>query len=165
MKPLTGIGAGATVTRLRPVEPLPVVTPPEKKSISDEFKPVKVEAQRQAPTSRIHFAVHTGMDELKAFAAEKGWTREGYTQLSVPWQELVYTTDNWKTTLSLKSTDVPSPIVNGFFNLPNVPKGTTIEFAIHVGVACHAPSDIAGYRERGDVWLNNGGRNFTQVSQ
>ena len=28
-----------------------------------------------------------------------------------------------------------------------------------------APSDIAGYRERSDLWLNNGGKNFRQVSQ
>ena len=65
----------------------------------------------------------------------------------------------------MASSDVPSPIVNGQFTLPNIAKGTEIEFALHVGVACQAPSDIGGYRERGEVWLNNGGQNFKQVSQ
>lgn len=126
---------------------------------------MRIEPARNAPTSRIHFEVHAGMPELQAYAREQGWTAQGWTHLSIPWQELRFTTDGWKTTQTLKSTEVPSPIVNGFFSLPNVAKGTTVEFAIHVGVASHAPSDIAGYRERGDLWLNNGGRNFTQVTQ
>ena len=120
---------------------------------------------RAAATSKVEFIVDSRMRELQDFASSKGWTAQGFTHLSVPWQELVYTTDNWKTTRSLKSSDVPSPLVNGRFTLPNVPKGTEIEFAIHVGVACQAPSDIAGYRERSDLWLNNGGQNFKQVSQ
>ncbi len=104
------------------------------------------------------------MDELKQFARGQGWTDKGFTQLSIPWQEMVFTTDNWKTTQTLRSSDTPSPLVNGRFILPNVPKGTEVQFAIHVGVASHAPSDIGGYRERGDVWLNNGGKNFSQIT-
>ena len=120
---------------------------------------------RAAPTSTIQFVVDPGMRELKDFASSQGWAAKGFTHLSVPWQEIVYTTDNWKTTRTLKSSDVPSPLVNGRFTLPNVPRGTQIEFALHVGVACQAPSDIAGYRERGSLWLNNDGHNFKQVSQ
>ena len=151
MKPLSGVGG-------QPIEMRAAIEPPVEK-VS------RVEAQRPTPTSRIHFNVHAAMPELQAYAREKGWVQRGFGHLSIPWQELRFTTDGWKTTQTLKSTDVPSPIVNGFFNLPNVPKGTTVEFAIHVGVASHAPGDIAGYRERGELWLNNGGRNFTQVSQ
>ena len=116
-------------------------------------------------TGAARFNVHAGMEELKAYAREQGWLHKGFTQLTVPWQELRFTTDGWKTTQTLKSTEVPSPIVNGFFNLPNVPKGTPVEFAIHVGVASHAPGDAAGYREAGELWLNNAGRNYSQVTQ
>lgn len=133
--------------------------------IGDEFMSMRIEPSRQLPSSRIHFDVHPGMPELRAYAAEKGWLRAGFSHLTIPWQELVFTTDAWATKQSVKSTDVPSPLVNAFFNLPNVPKGTTIEFAIHVGIACHAPGDAAGYRERGELWLNNAGKNFTQVTQ
>jgi hypothetical protein len=114
--------------------------------------------------SQIHFLVHAGMEEVKGFAIEKGWLERGYSNLTIPWQELVFSTDGWKTVHTLKSTEVPSPVVNGVFTLPTVPKGTPVEFAVHVGVACHAPNDPAGYRERGDFWLNNSGRNFTQVT-
>lgn len=119
---------------------------------------------KSAPTSKIHFQVHGGMRELLEYARAQGWADRGFSHLSVPWQELVYTTDDWKTQHTLKSSDVPSPVVNGFFSL-NVPKGTTVEFAVHVGVACQAPSDVSGYRERGDLWLNNGGENFRQTTQ
>jgi hypothetical protein len=140
----------------------PVQTPDSK----SDFRSTPIaQSQRPVPTSRIHFNVHPGLDEVKRYAEQKGWLAEGFTQLSTPWMDLVYTTDNWKTTQTLRSTDVPSPIVNGFFSMPNVPKGTEIEFAIHVGVACSSPHDIGGNRERGDVWLNNNGQNYRQVSQ
>jgi hypothetical protein len=115
-------------------------------------------------SSRIHFQVHSGMAELKRYAEERGWLSRGFSQLAIPWQELVYSTDGWRTTLHLKSTDVPSPVVDGYFTLPDVAKGTPVEFAIRVGLSCRAPSDASSYRERGDLWLNNGGRNFTQVT-
>ncbi len=104
------------------------------------------------------------MDELQRYAREKGWPQAGYTHLTIHWLELHFTTDGWKTTHVLKSTDVPSPIIDGWFLLPYVPKGTALEFAIHVGLACHAPNDAAGYRERGELWLNNGGRNYSQTT-
>jgi hypothetical protein len=169
MKPLVGVDGQAKVSRAVSVDaPSRVgsaVLRVAEKKICDDFRAGWDEALRQAPTSRAHFVVHAGMDELQAYAKAKGWTDAGYTQLSIPWQQLVFTTDSWKTTQTLKSADVPSPVLNGFFDISNVPKGTTVEFAIHVGVASHAPADIAGYRERGDLWLNNGGRNFTHVSQ
>ena len=144
-----------TVTQPRASVPTP----------SSDFRAAPIaQSQRQAPTSKLHFDVHPGIEEIRQFAERQGWLKSGFTNLSIVWQDLVYTTDNWKTTHTLRSTEVPSPIVNGHFSLPNVPKGTHVEFAIHVGVACHAPSDIAGYRERGDMWLNNGGKNFTQTS-
>ncbi|MFL5318888.1 MAG: hypothetical protein ACJ790_04470 [Myxococcaceae bacterium] len=122
-------------------------------------------APKKTEFSTLNFYVHSDMDEVKQYAAQQGWTKNGWTQLSIPWQELVYTTDHWKTTQVLKSFEVPSPFINGRIQIPNVPAGTEVEFAIHVGVASHAPSDIGGYRERGDVWLNNGGKNFSQVTR
>ena len=153
MKPVSGVGG-------QPM-PKPVVEP----KIGEEFQSMRIEPSRQLPSSRIHFNVHPAMPELRAYAAEKGWSRAGFTHLTTPWQELVFTTDGWKTKQTVRSTEVPSPLVNGYFNLPNVAKGTHVEFAIHVGLACHAPGDAAGYRERGELWLNNAGKNFTQVSQ
>jgi hypothetical protein len=161
-------------TGSRPVVKLPEASRPaetqapakaERKNVPDAFAAKVGEPQRRPPTSMIRFDVHSGMQELKDFAAQQGWTQQGFTHLSIGEQELRYTVDNWKTTLSLRSTDVPSQIMNGMFRLPNIPKGTTVEFAIRVFVSCHAPADIAGYRERGDMWLNNGGKNYTQVTQ
>ncbi len=150
----------------KPAPPPPAAAPAGRPAVGSVFQPSAVRpAAPTGPASKLHFVVHPGMQELQDFARSQGWTAQGFTQLSVPWQDLVYTTDHWKTTQTLKSTDVPSPIVNGQFFLPNVPKGTDVEFAIHVGVACHAPADIAGYRERGDLWLNNGGQNYHQISQ
>jgi hypothetical protein len=132
---------------------------------ASDFRAAPVaQSQRQVPTSKIHFLVHPGMDEIKRFAEEQGWLQKGFTHLTIGMQDLVYTTDHWKTTQTLRSSEVPSPVVNGFFALPNVPKGTNVEFAIHVTVACHLPTDIAGYQQRADMWLNNGGKNFTQTS-
>ncbi|MBL8952448.1 MAG: hypothetical protein JNK82_16830 [Myxococcaceae bacterium] len=115
--------------------------------------------------SRIHFDVHAGLDEIQRYAREKGWPQRGFGHVTISWLELRFTTDGWKTTQSVRSTDVPSPIVKGFFTLLDVPRGTAVEFAIHVGVVCHAPHDVAGYRELGELWLNNGGRNYTQTTQ
>lgn len=114
--------------------------------------------------SRVHFVVHAAMPELQALARERGWLSKGYSHLSFPWQELVFTTDGWRTERRVKSTEVPSPLVDGYFQLNGVARGTSIEFAVHVGVDCHAAADTASYRERADVWLNNGGRNYTQTT-
>lgn len=115
------------------------------------------------PSSRVHFDVHGGLPELQAYARERGWAAKGWT-MTFPWQELRFTTDGWRTMRVVKSTEVPSPLTNGFFTVP-VAKGTKVEFALHVGLASHAPGDAAGYREAGELWLNNGGHNYAQVTQ
>lgn len=115
-----------------------------------------------APLSTIHFLVHPQMPEVQAYAAARGWLEKGFTQVNVTWLELRYSTDGWKTTHVLHSTDVPCPVMNGYFFLPNVPAGVEVEFAVHAGLACHAPSDTAGSRDTGELWFNNGGANFRQ---
>lgn len=116
-------------------------------------------------SSTVHFVVHAAMPEVQAYAHSRGWPERGYSVLSTPWQELHWSTDGWKSTHVLKSTDVPSPVVNGYFVLAGVSPGTEVEFAIQVGVACHAPHDTAGARDVGEVWLNNGGANYLQRSR
>ncbi len=116
-------------------------------------------------SSTVHFVVHAAMPEIVAYAQQRGWYDRGHNVLSTPWQELRWSADKWKTTRMVKSTDVPSPVVNGHFFLPGVRAGTEIEFAVHVGVACHAPHDTAGIRDAGEVWLNNAGANFVQLSR
>src|SRR4051794_22652876 len=76
------------------------------------------------PSSVVHFHVYPEMREVREYAAAQGWLKKGFTTLQVPWVELRYTTDRWKTTQVLRSTDVPSPVVSGFFFLPAVPRGT-----------------------------------------
>ena len=136
--------------------------PPNRLQGVDERTVSRTQSSPMIPTSAIHFLVHPGLAELQSFAAHEGWFAHGWTELSVPWLELRYTTDGWKTTHVLKSTDVPCPIVNGFFYLPRVPRGTEVEFALHVGVACRAQHDAAGSRAEGSMWLNNGGQNYRQ---
>lgn len=141
-----------------------VVRPPIA-AVADRFaksRPTKSPAMK---VSTIYFELTAEMPEAKAYAAERGWLAEGFTHLSLPWVELHYTTDGWQLTRVLKSSDVPSPIVNGTFYLPFIDRGTEVEFAIHVGLACHAPSDIAGHRDTGDFWLNNDSKNYRQVTQ
>jgi hypothetical protein len=122
----------------------------------------------QAPAAQgggtLHFDVNPGMNEVQNFAKAQGWPQKGWTDLSTYGQDIVYTTDNWKTTRSLNSSQVPSPFVNGRIILPDVAPGTQVQFALHVYVASHAPSDIGGYRERSDMWLNNNGQNYTQTA-
>lgn len=115
-------------------------------------------------TSTVHFVVHAAMPEIHAYAQERGWYDRGHSVLSTPWQEMHWSVDGWKTKQVVKSSDVPCPVVNGHFMLAGIAAGTNIEFAIHVGVACHAPHDTAGARDVGDVWLNNGGVNYQQRS-
>lgn len=115
--------------------------------------------------SSLHFVVHPDMAEVQALAASRGWPEKGYTTLSTAWVELHWTLDGWKTTQVLRSTDVPCPVVNGSFFLPNVSAGTEVEFAIHAGIACHAPQDTAGVRDSADLWFNNTGTNYRQVTR
>lgn len=133
---------------------------------SSTFRPAAVgESRPAAPTSSLEFNVHPGLDEIRRYAEEQGWTAKGWKQLSVYGVDLVYTTDNWRTTRSLRSSEVPSPYVNGHFQMPDVPKGSNVEFAIKCYVGASDPHDIGGHRARGEVWLNNGGRNYTQISR
>ncbi len=114
------------------------------------------------PRATVHFYVHAGMSELRRYAEQRGWLAKGWTALSVPWLELHYTTDGWKTTRVLKSTDVPCPVVNGYFYLPFVEKEQEVEFAVQAGLTCRAPNDTAGERETGSFWFNNDGKNYRQ---
>jgi hypothetical protein len=127
--------------------------------------PFRARSAGLPPSSVVHFHVWPEMDEVRAYASERGWLEKGFTQLSIGWTELRYSTDGWKTTHVLKSTDVPCPVVGGYYFLPGVPRGTDVEIAVQVGVFCRAPSDTAGYRERGSVWFNNSGRNYCQTSR
>jgi hypothetical protein len=113
----------------------------------------------------VHFHVHSELAEVRAYAKAQGWLDRGFTHLQIAWLELRYTTDGWKTTQVLRSTDAPSPVVGGYFFLAGVPAGTEVELAVHAGLFCRAPTDLAGYRERGSLWFNNGGRNYRQFSR
>ncbi|MBL8910885.1 MAG: hypothetical protein JNM17_09310 [Archangium sp.] len=119
----------------------------------------------KGPVSTVHFLVHPGMVELQREAQARGWNERGFTTLSVAWLELRWTADGWTTTHILSSNDVPCPVVNGTFHLQNCPAGTNVEFAIRVGLQCHAPHDTAFARDVGELWLNNDGKNFTQVTR
>lgn len=112
--------------------------------------------------SSVHFLVHGGMPEVRAYAHSREWPERGFTQIAIPWQELHWTADGWQTVNVLSSTDVPSPVVNGFFHLPRIPAGTEVEFAIRVGLSCHCPGDVGLAREVGELWLNNAGANYRQ---
>jgi hypothetical protein len=114
------------------------------------------------PRATVHFWVHPGMEELRSIAEQKGWLSKGWTVVTVPWLELHYTTDGWVTTRVLKSTDVPCPVINGYFYLPYVEKGQQVEFAVQAGVACRAPNEGHQERESSVVWFNNGGKNYRQ---
>ena len=119
----------------------------------------------RGPVSTVHFHVHGEMAELRRLAETRGWIARGFSSLSVPWLELHWSSNGWKTSHVVSSNDVPCPVVNGTFHLAGCPPGIGVEFAIHVGVACHAPGDSAFARDVGDLWLNNGGKNFVQTTR
>lgn len=117
------------------------------------------------PASTLHFLVHPGLPEIAREAERRGWLAKGFTTLSVTWIELRWTSDGWKTRHAVSSDDVPCPVMNGVFQLRDCPSGTEVEFALHVGLACHAPHDSAGARDVGEVWLNNQSRNYRQTTR
>jgi len=127
--------------------------------------PFRARIPELPPSSVVHFHVDAKTPEVQAYARAQGWLERGFSVVQVTWQELRYTTDGWKTTRILRSTDVPSPVVSGFFFLPGVARGTEVELALHVGLSCRAPGDAAGYRERGSLWFNDGGKNYRQQSR
>jgi hypothetical protein len=145
--------------------PRPFLPPPPPWPDSLTSGAVRPTTAVMPPMSTVHFLVHGEMPEVLAYAAARGWLEKGFSRITVTWLELRYTTDGWKTTHVLHSTDVPCPVVNGFFFLPDVPPGQEVEFAVHAGLACHAPTDTAGCRDVGDVWFNNGGANYRQKSR
>lgn len=116
-------------------------------------------------SSTLHFLVHPAMVEVQREAEARDWFARGFTSVSVEWLELRWTTDGWHTTHVVHSTDVPCPVVSGVFHLKGCPPGTAVEFAVHAGIACHAPHDTAGVRETGDLWFNDEGRNYRQVTK
>ena len=104
------------------------------------------------------------MPEVIACAQENGWFKRGFHVLSVPWVEMRYTTDGWANSHTLKSTDVPCPVINGWYYLPHVRPGQEVEFAVQAGIGCRAPEDRAGLRDQGVLWFNNGGINYRQTA-
>jgi hypothetical protein len=114
--------------------------------------------------SAVHFLVHASMREVQQLAQAKGWFARGFNTISIPWTEMHWTLDAWKSSHVLRSTDVPCPVMNGYFFLPNVAVGTEVEFAVHAGVACHASHDTAGNRDTASLWFNNHGRNYYQAT-
>lgn len=119
----------------------------------------------RGPVSTVHFLVHGDMIELRREAEARGWLTRGFSALTVPWLELHWTSDGWKTTHVVSSNDVPCPVVNGTFHLSGCAPGTEVEFAIHVGLACHTPGESAFARDVGELWLNNDGQNFKQTTR
>ena len=148
--------------------------PPSKPDTALPPPPARLEAPRsglttmfsaRGPVSTLHFLVHAGMPELVRDAEARGWNARGFSALTIPWLELHWTSDGWKTKHVVSSNDVPCPVVNGTFHLTGCPPNTEVEFAIHVGLACHAPADTAFARDVGDLWLNNGAKNFQQTTR
>ena len=117
------------------------------------------------PTAMIHFLVHPGMAEVVKFADTQGWLARGFSVLCVPWLELHFTIDGWVTSRVLKSTDVPCPVINGWYYLPHVHAGDLVEFAVHAGITCRAPEDQSASRDQGSLWFNNDGANYTQTAR
>lgn len=144
----------------------PFLPPPSSQLADGAVGPMRSRPGAVLPRSSIHFLVHPDMSELRALADAEGWFARGWTSLEVTWVELRYTTDGWRSMRTLRSTDVPCPIVNGHFFLPDVPAGTVVEFALHVGLGCRAPHDDPGQvRAETALWFNNDGRNFQQPSR
>lgn len=133
--------------------------PPDKKATLTRPSP------HLNPLSAVHFYVHPQMPELISGAQERGWFDRGFSQLHILWLELHYTTDGWKTVHVLRSTDVPCPVINGNFYLPNLPVGTEVEFALRVGYGARAFTDASGYRESAEIWFNNQGANYRQTTR
>ncbi|MDP2269414.1 MAG: hypothetical protein Q8K32_01710 [Archangium sp.] len=147
--------------------------PPSKPDHSLPPPPTRLESRSglttmfasRGPVSTVHFLVHGEMAELRRVAQARGWMERGFTALTVPWLELHWTSDGWKTLHVVSSNDVPCPVVNGTFHLAGCAPGTEVEFAVHVGMACHAPGDTAFARDVAELWLNNGGKNFVQTTR
>jgi hypothetical protein len=155
-----GPGSGADRPFLAPSTP--ETSRPYSSSPSGVIRPVTASVPQ---VSSVHFQVLPELPEIQTRVAEREWQARGFTHVTVPWTEMHWTTDNWKTSHVLRSSDVPCPVMNGYYFLPNVPAGVEVEFAIHAGIACHAPQDTAGSRDTADVWFNNDGKNYRQTTR
>lgn len=127
--------------------------------VAQPSAPIAVNGGTSVPAaSSVKF--DTNNPELEAFAASKGWNNAN-TQVGITSADLVYTTDDWKTTRS-----VPLQYLfnndRGFL-LRDVPPGTNVEYAIHAQVYS-SHDHFRSADERADVWLNNGGQNYHAVS-
>ena len=140
-----------------------VVPPPSSRPESRNV--IATMLSTNGPMSTIHFLVHPAMVELQREAENRGWNARGFTSLTVAWLELRWSADKWVTQHVVSSSDVPCPVVNGTFHLKGCPPGTELEFAVRVGLACHAPHDTAFARDVGEMWLNNEGKNFVQTTR
>jgi len=131
-----------------------------------DFRPgyVRPVTSPTVPTSQLHFDVSPALPELVAYAENRSWPAHGFSAVSISWQQLHWTVDGWKTVNTVSSNDVPCPITNGWFTVPVKP-GTSVAFALHVGLQCRAQQDTAGAREVGDVWFNDGGKNYSQITR
>lgn len=110
---------------------------------------------RGMTVSTVHFAVHPGLSEVQAAARAHGWS-----SVSAETSEVRFTTDGWKTAHAVKAGDQPPPLApDGHIYLPDVKHGTEVEFAVKVDVK--PESGGAGT----EIWLNNGGRNYRQVTR
>jgi hypothetical protein len=104
--------------------------------------------------SSLRFDAHH--PDVQAFANAQGWNLPGQ-KVNVVKADLVYTTDNWKTTHS-----VPIQyLFNNYqgFVLRDVPKGTQIQYAIHAQVGV-SHDGFYSYDDVKDTWFNNHGWNY-----
>jgi hypothetical protein len=103
-----------------------------------------------------------GHPEVTAYAKARGWDQQPGHRVDVYDADLVFTTDNWKTTKTAKL----QHLLDGSrgFLLQDVPPGSKIEYAIHAHLAL-TYNNHRFTAERGDTWLNNGGSNYTGDTQ
>ena len=94
--------------------------------------------------------------EVQVFAHAKGWDRTG-SRITVSSGDLVYSADGWHTTKTATIQYLLSS--NQGFLLRDVAVGTTIDYAVHAYI-CASYDSFRSCYDRGDMWANNGGRNY-----
>lgn len=106
------------------------------------------------PSSALHFDAN--LPDVQTFAASKGWNLPGQ-KVGIIKADLVYTTDNWKTT---KTAPLQYLYNNSQgFILRDVPPGTKVEYAVHAEVGV-SHNGFYSYDDRADVWFNNNNQNY-----
>jgi hypothetical protein len=149
------------ISRITGFAGMPAPTPPDRPMLP----PPPGSLNSGVQTAMIHFLVHPMMPEISQYAQQHGWLDKGFSVLSVPWLELHYSIDGWATSRVLRSTDVPCPVINGWYYLGHVRAGEEVEFAVHAGIGARTPEDSAGFREQGELWFNNDGKNYRQLAR